>query len=66
MTVTLPIIGGAGCAEIGPTDASTELTGPGRGPMMVTEHREELTLEAALEFVAERRRLAAGPSTDTQ
>lgn len=41
---------------------------------IVTEHREKLTLEAALELVAERRRLAArqplelpaaGPSTET-
>jgi hypothetical protein len=42
------------------TTGRVELTGPGGGPMMVTEHREKLTFEAALELVAERRRLAAG------
>ena len=42
------------------TTSRVELTGPQGGPVMVTEHREKLTLEAALELVAERRRLAAG------
>jgi hypothetical protein len=35
-----------------------ELTGPGGGPVQ-TEHREKLTLEAALVRVAERREMAA-------